>query len=259
MQAPWALDRTLRSRHECKYLLSESLAQEVRRYAKSFVKPDFFAARAEANTYPVYSLYLDNRNLDLYRTTIEGHKNRFKLRIRGYDGNPSSPVFLEVKERSNTIIRKKRCLVSRGVASALLSGSTLPQDSSDTQSTDFAHFRTLMLRLGASASVYVHYEREAYEVDGPEPARVTFDRKLQFAHSGAQDLFGYPTQSWKPVHCPQVVLELKYTDACPQWVGRLVEQFLLSRVSVAKYVMSVEASRDLGHHGFPMPRISFHG
>jgi len=258
MQAPWALDRTFRSRHECKYLISETLAKEVRRYASSFVQPDFFAARSKDFTYPIYSLYLDNRNFDLYRTTIEGHKNRFKLRIRGYDGNPDSPVFLEVKERSDRIVRKKRCLVSRDVARALLSGRSLPQDASDIHSTDFAFFRSLMARLDAKASVFVHYQREAYEVAGPEPVRITFDRQLQFAPPASTNVFAFPEHSWRPVFCPQVVLELKYTDACPLWVGRLVEHFQLSRVSVAKYIMSVDASREIAP-GHSPPSFSSHG
>ena len=47
-----------------------------------------------------------------YRT-INGDKNRYKLRLRFYEDNPHAPVFFEIKRRMNDAIMKQRCGIKR--------------------------------------------------------------------------------------------------------------------------------------------------
>ncbi len=253
MASPWALDRTLRSRFECKYLITEDIAQEILRFTKPYLEPDFFSARQPTRSYPVNSLYLDSPQHDLYQTTVQGMKNRFKLRIRGYDSNPDSPVFAEVKRRADRVIMKRRALVSRPVATALLNGTALPEEGVMSNS-DLSEFRSLSARLSARPAVYVSYLREAYEAHGSEPARLTLDRSLRNAFASRSSPFDFEHKSWAPTPCDKVILELKYTDSCPHWLEVLVETFQLDRCSVAKYIMCLESSIERSH-GMP----TFHG
>jgi len=231
----------LRSRYECKYLISEDLAREVRKFAAPYVELDYFSAQQPDHRYAVHSLYLDGPSHELYETTRRGQKNRFKLRIRGYDGDSASPLFAEVKKRTARVILKRRALVSRPAARALVSGGPMPEGT-DTSLLDFAEFRSLSARIAARPAVYVSYLREAYEADGPEPARITFDRALHNADAGAAKPFAFDGLAWQPTPCDQTILELKYTAACPRWIELLVETFQLDRCSVAKYVMCLEDS-----------------
>ncbi len=253
MAAPWALDRTLRSRYECKYLISEDLAREIRKFAQPYVELDYFSAQQPDHRYAVHSLYLDGPSHELYETTRRGLKNRFKLRIRGYDAKPESPLFIEVKKRADRVIMKRRALVSRPAAQALLSGQAMPEGT-DTSLRDFAEFRGLAARLAAKPAVYVSYLREAYEAGGPEPARITFDRNLHHAVVGAGAPFAFDQLDWRPTPCEGTILELKYTDACPQWIEMLIETFQLARRSVAKYVMCLEEALQRYPHS-----NAFHG
>lgn len=243
MRAPWALDKTLRSRFECKYLISEQVAQEIERFTAAYLELDFFSARQADHRYPVHSLYLDGPAHELYQTTVQGMKNRFKLRIRGYDGNPDSPLFAEVKRRADRVIMKRRCLITRETARAMLVGAELPKDA-DTQNMDFVEFRSLSAQLGAKPTVYVSYLREAYEAMGSEPVRLTFDRKLQNAPVGGPAPFAFEEKSWAPTPCDQVILEIKYTDACPHWLELLAETFQLDRCSVAKYILCLDSNQE---------------
>lgn len=233
--------------------MTEALAQEILRFSKPYLEPDFFSARQANHQYPVHSLYLDSPGHELYNTTIQGMKNRFKLRIRGYDSNPESPLFAEVKRRADRVILKKRALVSRPVAEALINGTALP-DPDVMKNADFAEFRSLSTRLTATPAVYVSYLREAHEAYGSEPVRLTLDRSLRNAHPSRTSPFDFEHKSWDPTPCDQVILELKYTDACPRWLEVLVETFQLDRCSVAKYIMCLERSIERSH-GQPM----FHG
>src|SRR5688572_32254621 len=91
-------------RYELKYIIDESQARYLRALIKGYTEPDEHMGdpgSASAWGYPVRSLYLDNPSLELCRQTMQGIKNRYKLRIRFYDEQPTSPVFLEIKQRIN--------------------------------------------------------------------------------------------------------------------------------------------------------------
>ena len=86
-----------RSRFELKYIIGEATAHEVRHFARNHLMPDPFAKAERDYSYNIYSVYLDSPGLSLMNQTLEGLKNRFKLRVRFYDDNPDHPVFFEVK------------------------------------------------------------------------------------------------------------------------------------------------------------------
>src|ERR1051325_11441766 len=100
-------------RFELKYLVREELALAVRRFVSGYLEIDEFGATRPNLSYPVHSLYLDSDGLTTYWHTINGNKNRYKLRLRYYDDRPNSPVFFEIKRRMNDAILKQRGAVRR--------------------------------------------------------------------------------------------------------------------------------------------------
>ena len=94
-------DNLQSNRFEFKYIVSEPCAAAVRDFVRSYLEPDPYADPEQGNSYQLSSLYLDTPDLSLYRQTVTGQKNRFKLRIRFYDDNPGSPTLLELKRRVN--------------------------------------------------------------------------------------------------------------------------------------------------------------
>ena len=42
------------------------------------------------------------------RATLDGHRKRFKLRVRWYDDDPDAPAFCEIKRRTDKVIHKTR-------------------------------------------------------------------------------------------------------------------------------------------------------
>lgn len=83
-----------KSRFELKYLINEETALKVRDFVRCYLAMDEFSIGKPNFSYAVHSLYLDSHDLKLYWTTINGDKNRYKLRLRYYDTKPGSPVFL---------------------------------------------------------------------------------------------------------------------------------------------------------------------
>src|SRR6478672_5281924 len=109
-------------RYELKYLIPESVALRVRDFVRSYLEIDEFGATLPNFSYPVHSLYLDSDKLTLYRTTINGDKNRYKLRLRYYEDRSDAPVFFEIKRRMNNIILKQRGGVRRDAVPSILAG-----------------------------------------------------------------------------------------------------------------------------------------
>src|SRR5688572_33040428 len=115
-------DRLQQQRFELKYVIPDQVALAVRDFVRSYLELDEFGATLPNLSYPVHSLYLDSEDLFTYRATINGDKNRYKLRLRYYNEKPESPVFFEIKRRTNNTIAKQRGGVRRSSVAAILSG-----------------------------------------------------------------------------------------------------------------------------------------
>ena len=234
------------NRFELKYIIDEPRARSIRDFIRAYVEPDEHIQDLTNCSYPVHSLYLDSPVLLLCRQTLQGMKNRFKLRIRFYDGVSTHPAFLEIKRRLTNVIRKERAALSRSVVSSLLKGRQI--DPSDMVSADrngpcrdaMETFCRLVKELGAQPATYVSYDREAYVSPGGDQLRVTFDRQIQAAsYDWRAGLV--PPQAGVPARVNGVVLELKFVDRFPYWMREMVWAFNLQRCSMAKYVHCVNA------------------
>src|SRR5262249_23316550 len=134
-------------------------------------------------SYPVHSLYLDTDDLYIYHGTINGDKNRFKLRLRYYEDRADAPVFFEIKRRMNNIILKQRGGVRREAVDDLIAGQ-LPEPayliSKDRrQFVALQNFCRLMTRLNAKPKAHVGYMREAWISPQDNSVRVPLDRDVQ--------------------------------------------------------------------------------
>src|SRR6266404_9701434 len=113
-------DRMQTQRFELKYLIPEATALLVRDFVRSYLAMDEFSVGRPNYSYPVHSLYLDSDDLKIYWRTVNGDKNRFKLRLRYYSDNPETPVFFEIKRRMKDVILKQRGGVRHSAVPLLL-------------------------------------------------------------------------------------------------------------------------------------------
>jgi hypothetical protein len=239
-----AFDSRLQSqRFELKYHISEEVALLVRNFVSSYLEIDEYGATRPQLSYPVHSLYLDSDDLRMYWDTINGNKNRFKLRIRFYENRPRAPVYFEIKRRMNNIIFKQRAAVHRDAVEGILAGQ-LP-DPAHLVSHDPRHlvalqrFSELMQATRAKPKVHVAYIREAWISPQNNAVRVTMDRDVV---SDPEPTARLSSEMSEPVSVfgKEVILELKFTDRFPEWFRHLVAVFGLQRGSAAKYVDGVE-------------------
>lgn len=262
-----AEDKMQQQRLELKYLISERKAEQMRDYIRCYLEPDEFAATRPDHTYPVHSLYLDSDDLKTYWETINGTKNRFKLRIRYYDDHPDHPVFFEIKRRMNNCILKQRGGVKREAVDMLFAGH-LPESGHLTSQNPkslvaLQRFCHKMSGISAAPKAHIFYQREAWMSPYDNSVRVTFDREVCCERDLTTRLpatVDYPVYPFRP----QVILELKFTvkadkhslwnledniqvtldgkRSYPPWFEDMVQTFDLVQVGVAKYVEGVAAA-----------------
>lgn len=230
------------ARYECKYYLTQKQYEMVMRWIGPYIQPDPYAAGRPGNIYTISSLYLDSSDFRIGQMTVDGNRNRFKLRIRSYDDNPQSPIFFEIKRRIDGVIEKMRLRMRREDGKDLLEGRIQPAQVARGQSLhDLEAFMGLMAGCDAGPMIRVRYEREAYEALPGEPVRLTFDRDLAYALTPDAN-FSVGGPGWRAVAAKGIIFEVKFPHFYPFWVGEMIHEMQLLRVPIAKYVICYASS-----------------
>ncbi len=240
-------------RREYKYLVTEDMAEQIRRYIAGVCTVDPYAEKT-GGRYLTDTLYLDTPQLHSYWATINDAPDRYKLRVRGYPSLGDGPVFFEVKRRVSEAIKKTRGWY-RGDWTRVLQGGThevlATIDPNQRRPIDnfICHYNLSPMQ----ASVLVRYEREPFFSTIDEYARVTFDRHLSYQR--ASDLTLTPEHdSWTYMDFAtsqrgfsssdsSVLLELKFTNMVPGWMRSLVHTLGLQRLAFCKYTRAVDSIR----------------
>lgn len=198
----------------------------------------------ELGQYPIASLYYDTPGYQAYWDKLDGHRNRRKVRVRVYGDQtvtPDTPAFLEIKERINVRMRKRRVALRYEQAIAFDEfddlSRTLPESGAAVLQEVYYLYRTLQLR----PACIVYYDRTAYEGRAPyEDLRVTFDVNLRGrTHDLSLISTGHATgQYFLPVDA--VILEVKANQNTPAWLVALLRKHGCTYYRISKYCAALE-------------------
>jgi hypothetical protein len=231
---PLSYRAVFRSRHELKYVLTEAQAVAIVTYIRPLVTMD---RHSGGRPYTLTSVYLDSTGLRLCRDTLEGLKNRYKLRIRSYGDTPGSPCFFEVKRRIDRVIIKSRARAPQEIVPLILARRAFPAKMDANERRNLEQFLYYRQIITAEPVVGVRYRRQAFETRVGDDVRLTFDRDLKFCTPLKADA-GLTGGGWVPFPENNVIFEIKFTDSFPAWLSRLVQRFGLVPQSVSKYARS---------------------
>ncbi len=232
-------DNLQSQRFECKYLISEAVAGAIRDFVQSYLVIDEYGATLPNLSYPVHSLYLDSPDLKLYQSTINGDRNRFKLRLRFYEDRPLVPVYFEIKRRVDNTITKRRGNARPEDVDTILAGQMPPPEQIMSQQPKrqqaIREFCRLVSELNARPVAHVAYLREAWMSEHNNAIRITIDRETRCEPEFSASL---SMAMRRPVRVfgNFAVLELKFTDRFPDWFKELVRVYNLTQCGAAKYV-----------------------
>ncbi len=226
------------NRFEVKYLLDcrdvPSLLGEVQPY---------LVADEHSGTdrgYSLYSVYWDSPDLGFFWEKIEGLKYRRKLRFRRYVG--SDDVHLEIKQRTDRTLQKRRCRLPADEVDRLFAGlaagyGSLPMEAVDpvvAEAAVLCHRRRLAPRIG------VRYQRRAFNGVYEPGLRVTFDTRVQYRRV-ERGTAVEPFDVGKYIVDPRItIMEVKFTGLVPLWLARTVTRFNLQMMRMSKYCSAVD-------------------
>lgn len=237
-------------RFELKYLIQEEITRPLRDFISSYLEVDDFGNGRPNLSYPVHSVYLDSDDLKTHYATVNGTKNRFKLRMRYYDDKPATPVFFEVKARVDSCILKHRCGVKREAVPLIVAGQLPTREHLFSREprhmVALQRFNYLQHLINARPKAHNNYLREAWVSSHDNSVRVTFDRHVMIEpYAGLHAVVSM--QNPVQVYPEYTILELKFTTRYPNWFKEMVRAFNLMQFSAAKYSEGIVT---LGEHRF---------
>jgi len=235
-------------RYEAKYVIHPSLVPLIREFIEPFCRPDPHAGCVPPE-YVVTTLQLDTPLMALHYAREREELSRFKLRVRTYGLKADGPVFLEIKRKIKGVVLKSRAMIPHdhwGPETCRRVDTGIPFVSHH-EALNYGEFLRLVDKTGAGPVMLIRYLRESYLSRDGTYARVTFDRRLQYAPTRSWEVPPRSDVRWKAMDSGMalnrpysgVILELKtYRDA-PLWMVELTERFDLVRVGFCKYSTAV--------------------
>ena len=230
------------NRFELKYLLPIEAAELFRQELGAYLKPDSYG-NGEGR-YAVSSLYYDSPGYHFYWERMAGIRFRRKLRIRHYETRaeltPDTGVFVEVKQRLDRVMQKRRIFLPYRDALKLCSERTIPDHRPQDRAV-VEEVHAMVWQYNLCPASLVSYLRQAYiGTDYDVGLRVTFDTNLRYR---ARDLQLHSKRIGRFMAPPgMVVMEIKVNERVPYWLTELVGKHNCRLVRVSKYCQSLEVA-----------------
>ena len=231
----------LLERREYKYLVTAKTAERIRDVAATMCHLDENAG--PDGTYPIRSLYLDNRSWQLFLANENEVPRRFKARVRSYPSRRGT-AFLEIKNRVLDVIVKTRAPVPESDWARV----ALRPTAQEARSRGVRSFASKVALHHLQPVCLVEYDREAWVSEIDNYGRLTLDGAVRCQPMADWSLEADPSR-WRLIdHAertktlePVYVLELKFERRAPAWMWAMVQRLDLIRYSFSKYCYSVEA------------------
>ena len=212
-------------RYEIKYVLTLEQKNRLVEVMQPYMQLDKYGRTTIRN------IYFDTDNYRLIRRSIEKPDYKEKLRIRSYQtATADSPVFVELKKKSDGVVYKRRISMTESEAMAWICNGTPP--SKQTQITrEIDYFCKYYGNM--RPAVYLSYEREAYFEKNGGDFRVTFDDNI-LCRQSEMSLRAEPYGD-RILEEGKVMMELKCSGGLPLWMVHALSELRISKASFSKY------------------------
>ena len=229
-------------RYELKYVLARDQYHSLVEALADYMQPD--AHGDERGRYLVTSLYYDTADYKAYWDKMQGHRYRRKLRVRVYGDQmvtPDTPCFVEIKQRTNRTIQKKRVVLSYSSAIDLCEAGTGVNRRPDVAGAVIEEVKYLSSTLRLRSACIVSYDRLAFNGNEYDPGlRVTFDTNMKcrvhdlslLPQGCAQNRYFIP-----PEWC---IMEIKANGCVPYWLAKLTGEHRCTLRRISKYCTALE-------------------
>ncbi len=222
-------------RYEKKYLLTQEQYKALLDGMNEHMKLDKYGRTTNC------SLYYDTDSWELIRKSIEKPVYKEKLRVRSYSAaEASSPVFVELKKKYDSVVYKRRITLPNAEAQRWLSGAAAGNcadqgqleklSGSDRQIAGEIDYFVDHYR-GLKPAAAISYERDSYAGTDCD-IRITFDRNILARTEGMDlsEIRGIPL-----IPEGTVLMELKCPGCMPLWMSEVLSRERIYKSSFSKY------------------------
>lgn len=231
-------------RFEYKFWAPRADMERVLRVLDGEMEQDAAALRPDVSQVNT-SLYFDSPNFTFLEQHLSGSPDRIKLRVRYYGDEPRSECFFEIKRRQNAVVMKRRAVLPLELGREVVRDVTRPLP---VQNAALNTFQYLAVRCAASPKLLVRARRRALRaIDRRLDTRLTIDDDMAWQPVSSRDALVPDPQHWRALpegsDGSHVLVEVKFRDEKPWWLGQVVRGLSRFRLSFSKYVAAAMAAR----------------
>lgn len=221
------------ARKEIKFLLDMHQYHELMNVINEYMIPDKYCVGGKE--YGIFNIYYDTDDDFLIRESLSKPYYKEKIRLRSYYSPASDDdmVFLEIKKKIGGIVTKRRVSMTLAESSEYLATGRKPQSDKYITNQVFRELDVFLDHYKVSPKQYISYRREAFFGKDNKDFRLTFDRKLI---ERRYDLgLEYESYGNFIIEADQRLMEVKISDAVPDWLVNKLSELKIYKTSFSKY------------------------
>ena len=237
------------NRFELKYLLSIEQVEVLKNDLEKYLLLD---DHGNSGTYAITSLYYDTEDYRFYWEKIEGIKFRRKLRIRFYETidklKEDSIVFVEIKQRTNKTVQKRRVALKYKDALLLCNERKIPSHD-QRDSLVIEEILSMLINYNLKPTLITSYFRKAYVgSDYDIGLRITFDTNIRYRVNNL-DLDSKEIGNFL-ISPDRSILEIKANERIPYWVTEVIGHRNYRLIRISKYCTGLEAAQKVPNYAY---------
>ena len=210
-------DNTFR-RVEQKYLINkEDKDKLLNRIANYIEKDEYFKSE-------ISNIYFDNDNHELLIESLEKPDFKIKVRLRSY--NNSNDVFLEIKDKVNGVVGKRRIKLTLDEFYDYINNNKV-KDDQIMRELDY-YFKLFNLK----PSIFVAYDRLSYKEKNNKNLRITIDANLRSRYDDLKLEDGSYGERY--FDSDMYIMEIKVLDSMPIWLVNSLSDLKIYPISFSK-------------------------
>lgn len=219
-------------RNELKFVCSSSELDVLKPRLLSVMEPD--PHMDENLQYNIRSVYFDDWQDSFMYENEAGFNDRMKVRIRIYNGSDSI-IKLELKYKLNGLTKKRSANITRELCDRLIRGEKITL--AETRGNPvlnllYVYMQTKLLQ----PKVIVEYDRTVF-INHFGNVRITFDKNIRCS-AQVDRLFEKNIMALPVLETGLHVLEVKYDELLPDYIGNVVNTGNLTQTAFSKYYLS---------------------
>lgn len=226
------------ARKEIKFLLNMQQYESLMNVIHEYMNPDKYCVGGRE--YGIYNIYYDTPDDFLIRESLAKPYYKEKIRLRSYYSPAASDdtVFLEIKKKIGGIVTKRRVSMTLAESEAYFYERSKPVITKYITEQVFRELDVFLDHYPVVPKQYISYQREAFFGKDNSDFRLTFDRKIT---ERRYDLgLDYESYGNFIIGEDQRLMEVKVSDAIPDWLVGKLSELQIYKTSFSKYGRAYE-------------------